>query len=558
MVLTSGALLAVLTLLAQRGPGGDGAPTELTREQVSPEEFAQLKEMMGAMGNELGPSKAGTRAEELQDAPLPVELAPEALDKLTARLSRSWFFGMRMNRHLTVEGDLSFFPALAQGTLEVQWTRVVGPRGKNVLAPPGKAEAAEAAERARAGFGAPAWSRDGLRSEAQLTLTVDAERPGLVRAEGKARLKVPLAHDRFELPCAAGAKATVEGRTATVRRCENDFVQVDWPGVDDPVLVVRNAAGRGLACGAQDAIPVFAGGKTMLELAYAELPVKVVGKRLSCNAKGKVGSVVLTHPRTWAERTVAVTATPEPVVDGDRPFKVAAPRFLFEPPVGVGLARTTAAAVRSGIKVLASRSYAMSEYNQPKVVVALPRLDNSLYATMEFPEATLTDKAGKAVPHREDSVWVQWPELTNEVRFSPESGEGVVEFARARGTVKVRYPVAMHTVSLSRAAPAAEGLKAEFRGTRVTITGEPTEEPRLSAPSFAPHAFDLVRAYDAGGERLRQLGGETWYDDRHLLAFWGEPVEVKVVVADRWEELELPYDVAPAPLLPAGREGLKP
>ena len=558
MLEAPGALFAVLTILAQGGPGGEAPWTELTRERVSAEEFGQIKAMMAAMDAELGPSKSGTRAEELAEQPPPADVAPEALGKLTERLARSWFFGMRMNRHLTIEGDLSFFPALASGTLDVQWTRVVGPRGKNVLAPLGKAEAAEAAERARAGFGAPRWSRDGLRAETQLTLTVDAERPGLVKAEGKARLKVPLTHDRFALPCAAGARATVEGRTATMRRCENDFLQVDWPGTDDPELVVLDASGRRLACGGADTIPVFSGGRSMLELAYADLPVKVVGKRISCNARGKVAAAQLVVPRTFAEKTVAVTATPEPVVDGEKPFKVAAPRTLWEAPAGLGLARTTPAAVRAGLKVAASRTYAMSDYNQPKVVVSLPRLDNSLYATMEFPEATLLDRAGKPVAHKEDSVWVQWPDLSNEVRFSPEGGEGVVDFARARGTVKVRYPVAMHTVTLTRAAPAAEGLKAEFKGPRVTITGESTEEPRLSAPSFAPHAFDLVRAYDAAGERLRQLGGETWYDDRHLLAFWGEPAEVRLVVADRWEDLEVPYDLAPAPLLPAGREGLKP
>jgi len=116
----------------------------------------------------------------------------------------------------------------------------------------------------------------------------------------------------------------------------------------------------------------------------------------------------------------------------------------------------------------------------------------------------------------------------------------------------------MHAVTLTRAAPAAEGLRAEFRGTRVAITGEPGEEPRLSAPSFAPHAFDLVRAFDASGERVRPLSGEAWSGDRHLLAFWGEPTEVRLVVADLWEDFEVPYDLPPAPPLPAGQEGVRP
>jgi hypothetical protein len=463
-----------------------------------------------------------------------------------------------MNRHLTIEGDLSFFPALAEGKLDVQWTKVVGPKGRNLLAPLSKAEAAEAAERARAGFGSLSWSRDGLRSEAQLTLSVDAERPGLVRAEGKAKLKVPLTYVRLELPCKAGATAAAEGRTATIRRCEGDFLELEWSSQDEPVLVVRNAAGQRLGCAGSNSLPVFTGGRTLLDLAYGDLPVKVQGVRLSCDVKGKVASVLLAVPRDLAEKAVAVTATPEPVVDGERPFKVAAPRTLWDPPVSLGLKTTTAAAVKAGVRIQAARTYAMSDYNQPKVLVSLPRLDNSLYATIEFPEATLLDRGGKPVGHREDSIWVQWPDLANEVRFSPESGEGQVEFARARGTVKIRYPVAMRVVTLTRAAPAAEGLKAQFKGTRVIIIGESTAEPELKAPSFAPHAFDLVRAYDASGERVRQLGWEERQDDRHLLAYWGEPSEVRVLVADRWEELELPYDLPPAPLLPAGGEGLKP
>jgi hypothetical protein len=565
-----GALLAVLTVsfagaaLAQPNP--DGTFTELSRDRLSAEEFAQVKEMMKAMGADVGPSKGGPRSEALSETPAPADLSPEALGKLTERLGRSFFFGMRMNRHLTIEGDLWFFPALAEGTLDVQWTKVVGPKGKNVLAPLTKEEAAEAAERAKAGFGGLRWSSDGLKSEAQLTLTLDADHPGIQKAEGKAKLKVPLTYTRLELPCRAGASATGDGQTATVRRCESDFVELAWGGTSEPNLVVRNAAGKRLGCVASHSMPVFAGGRTLADLSYADLPIKVEGARIACNASGKVASMVVALPKDFAERTVAVTATPEPMVDSRKVPKVAAARTLWEPAVGTGLQSTTAKAVKAGIRIQAARTYAMSDYNQPKVVVSLPRLDNSLYATIEFGEATLLDKAGRPVAHKPDSIWVSWPELSNEVRFSKEEGDGPLDFARARGTVKVSYPVAMKVVTLTRARPSGGGIKALFKGPQVSLVadgpGTPVEEgsepPELKAPSFAPHAFDLVRAYDPTGERLRQLQWEGQYDDTRVLDFWGEPAELRLVVAEKWETLELSYDLPPAPLLPAGREGEKP
>jgi len=540
-------------------PLEEGPPwTELTPDKVSAEDFAQLKTMMVAMSAELGPTKGATRAEVLEEVPAPLDLAPEAFAKLLERLGKSYFFGMRMGRHLTIEGDLSFFPLLAQGTLEVQWTKVLGPGAKNVLGKPSREETTEAAQLARFGLRPVAWSKEGLRSEVTLPLVVDAERAALVKAEGKAKLKVPTTFARIELPCTAGAKATTEGRTATVRRCENDFLQLDWSGTEEPDVVIRDASGRRLAAGPSTSLPVFKGGRTPLELEYRELPVTIEGKRMSFNVHGKVGSVLLVLPKEWTEKTLTVIATPEPTVDGEKPVKVAAPRALWDPPAGTGLTKITAAAVRSGTRVVAARTYAVVDYNQPKVEVRLPRVDNSLYASMEFPEATLVDASGKPVPHREDSIWVRWPELSNEVRFSTESGEGIVELARARGTVKLHFPVAMHTVTLTRAAPVSGALKAEFKGARVTIIGEGTDEPRLSTPSGAPHAFDLVRAFDKNGERLRQIGSESWSDDRHLLAFWGEPVEVRLVVADQWEDLELSYDLPPAQLLPPDKQGMKP
>lgn len=536
----------------------EGPPwTELTPDKVSAEDFAQLRTMMQAMSAELGPTKGGTRAEALDEIPAPADLPPQALAKLVERLSTSYFFGPRVGRHLTVEGDLSFFPLLALGTLDVQWTRVVGPAGRNLLGKPSKEEAAEFA---RFGLRPLAWSKEGLHSEVTLPLVVGAERSPLVKAEGKAKLKVPTTFTRLELPCSAGAEATSEGRIATIKRCENDFLQLDWAGAEEPEVVIRDASGRRLAAGPTTTQPVFKGGRTPLDLEYRELPVTIEGKRMSFNVHGKVASVLLVLPKTWAEKTLAVTATPEPTVDGEKPVKVAVPRTLWDPPAGTGLVTTSAAAVRSGTHIVAARTYAVVDYNQPKLEIHLPRIDNSLYASMELPEATLVDASGKRVAHREDSAWVEWPELTTEVRFSTESGEGLVEFARARGTVKLHFPIAMRSVTLTRAAPVSGTLKAEFKGARVTVIGEGAVEPRLSTPKGAPRAFDLVRAFDKNGERLRQLGSssERRGDGRHLLAFWGEPVEVRLVVADQWEDLDLAYDLPPSRLLPPDKQGQKP
>lgn len=534
-------------------PGAVGS--KLSPEQITAEEFAEMKEMGRAMAAELRPSRGGPRAEELDATPAPTDLSPEELSRLLARLGRSFYFGMRMGKRLGIEGELSFFPALADGKLELKWTKVVGPGGKNVL---GKPERAPKGEWRRAGDSAPSWSKEGLRIEATLPLTVNAERPGLVRAEGTATLAVPLRYQRAPLPCTAGARAALGSGSATVRRCQGDFVELDLIGPGEPVLLIRNAAGKRLAVGASNSMPLLAGGRTPLEIEYRDLPLLVEGRRVSLNVLGQVAALELALPAEVAQRTQAVVATPEPAVVRDQPVKVAAARTLWEPPAGTGLVVTTAAAVRAGTRVLAGRTYAVMDYNQPKVVVRLPRLDNSLYASIDFGAATLLDAAGKPVPHQQESVWVQWPSLENEVRFSGEGSAGPLSFARAQGTARVRYPVAMRTVVLTRAAPAAGPLRAEFHGARLALFGENDDGPRLSSPTGAPRAFDLLRAYDEHGERLQQIGPDESNGERHQVAFWGEPAEVRLVVADRWEELELSYDLPPAPLLPADRAGQRP
>ncbi len=75
--------------------------------------------------------------------------------------------------------------------------------------------------------------------------------------------------------------------------------------------------------------------------------------------------------------------------------------------------------------------------------------------------------------------------------------------------------------------------------------------------------LSLIRAYDAAGRQLERHGhGETATDDdgtyRWHIAFYGEVARVEIDTVEGWVELDLPYNLTPSPLLPAGHEGEDP
>lgn len=216
------------------------------------------------------------------------------------------------------------------------------------------------------------------------------------------------------------------------------------------------------------------------------------------------------------------------------------------------------AQLRSEIRIVPARSYAMFGYNTPEVRIQLPRCANSAYASIEFGTATLLDAKGAEVPFELEEGGYEASKYSDEIRFSPKEGEGILAFAQVRGHVKVKYPLSVTTLSATKAKPGPAALAVKLDGPFVAFAEEEAKLPDAAFSELHP-----ARAYDAAGRQLEAFSySESGYDDSGAylkrMAFCGEVARLELDSIEGWAELELDYDLKPAPLLPAGKEGEDP
>ena len=210
----------------------------------------------------------------------------------------------------------------------------------------------------------------------------------------------------------------------------------------------------------------------------------------------------------------------------------------------------TAEEVRSSVKVTSSRTSAMFGFNNAEVQIHLPRVDNSNWISDDFTEPKLFDKRKREVKYEKEQGIYNHETWSTEIRFGGVNGKPL-EFARAVGSVRIHYPLAMKTVSIKK----SETKKAADNG--VTIDGPfvKTDLARVPESAFATD-LDGVRAYDKTGKRLEKVMGYSasgWENGVSYrgFAFHGDVARVDVDVAESWVDLLIDYDMPPAPKLPA-------
>ncbi|MEO6953080.1 MAG: hypothetical protein ABI321_14870 [Polyangia bacterium] len=549
--LSSFAFQIATATAAPEGP----ARVTLTAQMVSREAFEQVKQMFA--GPRLAPSEGDPRT-VLETGPVPRGITPAELGAVMKRLEHAFFVSLS-GHSATIEGDVAFLPGIE--ALDVKWTRVLDGTGHDVLRAPN----AEEKEHDRT-FGAfPLHSTDhGPEYKKELPLKPGVQ--SLTRAMGDATVVLPSAMVAFEMSCdKLGVPVRHAGQQMTLRSCENDLAQVDWTlpetgPMPKVVSVLRDAQGQRLHVSESGSEGLLADGRTLAQIEYTALPVTITSQRMSYLANGKVAKVTVLLPGRAIKKAFHVVATVEPRFEQGKPVHLEASRYAEPSTPGFGLAQARLDEVKAQTHVTAARTYAVVDYNQPELLVELPRHDNSAYATLEFSPAQLTDQAGAAVPHKQETTWVSYPDLRQALYLEPLNGKAKtkVEFAKARGVVKIHYPLAIEDVVLTKAKPSASGIDVRIDGPRVFITRARDDDHKLVVPSFAPTDLETIQAFDASGNRLRRLGYQGWRDGTEEQRYWGNVAQVKVRHCSTWADFEVPYDLAPAPLLPKGREGRAP
>lgn len=245
-----------------------------------------------------------------------------------------------------------------------------------------------------------------------------------------------------------------------------------------------------------------------------------------------------------------------PAQDRDQLLASPTPDTDARQPVFVDL---TPEEVGDRITMTSGRNYAVFGFNTPEIHVVLPEADNSVYAVVEYDTPTLVDDAGIEVPFEIERGLYDHDTHHDEIRCVPADGDGPVEYAHATGTVTVRYPTRIRTLSASPGQALPEGLDVTFDGPLVIRrTSADHEDPEAAAFT----GITAVRAYDASGAQLKaasttkfSLAGDVRTE---TLAFWGEVAALQVDTIDEWARIRITYDLPSVDPLPESRIGMPP
>ena len=236
---------------------------------------------------------------------------------------------------------------------------------------------------------------------------------------------------------------------------------------------------------------------------------------------------------------------------------LADPRIVgdFAEPVFAGL---TSEQLKQQIEVISSRSYAYFGFNNSEVQIHLPRCDSSVYASVDFSPARLLDTKGNGVEFERERGIYDHDTHSDELRFVPVEGDKPVDFARVEGSITLRYPIRMRTVTVKLGGATPEGLTVTIDGPFVSWS-----DPEKTLPEARPFTpVEQLRAFDASGRRLEQHPFKGFSSREGVstekLAYWGEVAEVRVDVVDEWAELDVAYSLPSIDPLPASRSGTPP
>ncbi|PIU49982.1 MAG: hypothetical protein COS92_03675 [Desulfobacterales bacterium CG07_land_8_20_14_0_80_52_14] len=246
--------------------------------------------------------------------------------------------------------------------------------------------------------------------------------------------------------------------------------------------------------------------------------------------------------------SLLIAVVPAIAQDSERRSLLNEPKFI-EKGVKPSFRILTATKVQDATMVVSSRSFAALGFNTPEVQIHLPDLDNSVYAEIEMPKPLLDGGSGYQL---EQGLFDAKTRIA-EIRFLASDGKSPAEFSRVTGRIHVRYPLEVRTRIIS--AGQANNL--------ITIDGPYVEFLKgtvAAAPSFSP--LEPVRAYDQDGRQLKKAPIYHYRTENDLtynrFAFHGKVNRVEVDSVLRWVDLDITYDLPPAPKIPEERAGLTP
>jgi hypothetical protein len=195
-------------------------------------------------------------------------------------------------------------------------------------------------------------------------------------------------------------------------------------------------------------------------------------------------------------------------------------------------------------------------FNIPGVRIHLPRCDNSVYAQVDFSEPVLRDAEGTEVAYEPEPGLYDHELFLDQYRFAAAEGsDDPPEYAVAEGTITVRYPLRVRTLTVRPGQPLPGGVVASFDGPFLTWQQGGVELPE--AVAFT--GITSMRIYDAEGHRLKRHPHQEYRSVNGVtterFGYWGEIAELQVDTVEQWAVLDISYRLPQAPALPQSQVG---
>jgi hypothetical protein len=154
----------------------------------------------------------------------------------------------------------------------------------------------------------------------------------------------------------------------------------------------------------------------------------------------------------------------------------ATPKFV-EGSVRPSFRSFTEAQLRAEIKIISARTYAVIGYNTPIVRLKLPQVSNSYYSKIEFGPATLVDPAGQKMRFKLEESDYNQEMFSYEIHFFLANSDKIINFARVRGRMKVKYPLAVKTSTITPAQPVPPELAVKIDGPYLSFALDEAKMP---------------------------------------------------------------------------------
>lgn len=456
--------------------------------------------------------------------PIPVNMSKNNIKLAIEKISNSIFF--IQNTHsdsLNIEMDKFVIPNGNYSELDVEWEDIFDMSGQTVIR-----TATDEEKKNDKKFYRESWSRIYRSGEGKTVV-----------ATGSMQVKVPAKFLSISLTPEKKENSHEQyNLSATLEWCENDVACVSVLGdfnENKPVIVLYDKLGGRLQ---------------KREAMTSSSPTEYM---LACRASGKIAKIEIFLPSEYLNETFEVKATCKPDFYGDEAWKIRAPRYVEEQR-DWKFEKVDIETLKKETEVVGRRGYAAIGYNKQEICAYFPKLDNSCFANAKITELKLYDAKGRIVEHELDGGWRDNESFYQrfDIVSKDDKDKSPEEYKRSAGILKLHYPASIKIVTLTVDKPNTDGLTASFEEAKVVISRNMSSEK-----------FYAVRAYDDQGRELKNLNFpnfRTGKDEiiKKTYGFWGTPVEVKMLVTEKWIDWELPFDIPAPEKIPDNKRGTKP